>query len=162
MMNEQKNINEQLLRDWAEMKKLQRPEYWAKMNRKVQEVVRRRRRIRFITYAALFILPVLGCCLYFLHVDSNRVSKNSIPALTSISPGEKKAILYTSDGTPVVLTQDTLDITESNGTRILPKITMELLMFPKWGIVWRKSIIHWWFPSGENTMLRFLTGPGFG
>lgn len=118
MMNEQENINEQLLRDWAEMKKLQRPEYWAKMNRKVQEVVRRRRRIRFITYAALFILPVLGCCLYFLHVDSNRVSKNSIPALTSISPGEKKAILYTSDGTPVVLTQDTLDITESNGTRI--------------------------------------------
>lgn len=131
MVDEQENIDEQLLRDWAEMKKLQGPEYWKEMNRKAQKIIRRRRRIRLMRYAAIFILPVLGCCFYFLYVDSNRVSKKSVLTLSTISPGEKKATLYMSNGESVILTEDTLHVTESNGTRIFTQSNCGITYVPQ-------------------------------
>lgn len=68
MMNEQKNINEQLLRDWAEMKKLQRPEYWAKMNRKVQEDCPTKTTDSFYNLCS----PIYTACIGMLPLFSTR------------------------------------------------------------------------------------------
>ena len=60
MPNEPKNIDEKIIRDWVEMKKLQHPKYWTKMKDKLEIVIRRKRRIQRISYAAIFMLPIVA------------------------------------------------------------------------------------------------------
>ena len=45
MPNEQENIDEQIIRDWVEMKKLQHPGYWTQMKDKLQIAIRRKHKI---------------------------------------------------------------------------------------------------------------------
>ena len=42
MPNEQENIDEQIIRDWVEMKKLQHPGYWTQMKDKLQIAIRQK------------------------------------------------------------------------------------------------------------------------
>ncbi len=117
MPNEPKNIDEKIIRDWVEMKKLQHPKYWTKMKDKLEIVIRRKRRIQRISYAAIFMLPIVAGGLYLL-LDTSSLSPTE-QTLAKVLPGDKKAILYTSDGSSLVLSGDTLSLTEVNGTRIL-------------------------------------------
>ena len=73
MPNEQENIDEKIIRDWVEMKKLQHPRYWAKMKDRLETVIRQKRRIRRIRYAAIFMLPIVAGGLYLL-LDTPRHS----------------------------------------------------------------------------------------
>ena len=118
MLDEQGKIDEKLLRDWAKMKKLQHPKYWAEMKDKVQKSVRKRRRMDFMRYAAIFVLLVAGCSIYFLINDKEEVTSLKSLALSSIHPGERKATLHMSNGNAVVLSMDSLFLTESDGTNI--------------------------------------------
>ncbi|MBC5620277.1 FecR family protein [Butyricimonas hominis] len=119
MPNEQENIDEQIIRDWVEMKKLQHPGYWTQMKDKLQIAIRRKHKIRIVKYAAIFMLPILACGLYLLLDNPHHTPPRTEQTLAKILPGDKKAILYTSDGSSLVLSEDTLSLTEINGTRIL-------------------------------------------
>lgn len=118
MPENQNNIDDQLLRDWAEMKKLQHPKYWMRMKHRLEITIQRKRKIRIARYAALFMLPILGGGLYFLLNGTHPTSPQVEQTLAKILPGEKKATLYTSDGSSLVLSGDTLSLIEINGTQI--------------------------------------------
>ena len=96
MPENQNNIDDQLLRDWAEMKKLQHPKYWMRMKHRLEITIQRKRKIRIARYAALFMLPILGGGLYFLLNGTHPTSPQVEQTLAKILPGEKKATLYTS------------------------------------------------------------------
>lgn len=118
MPENQNNIDDQLIRDWAEMKKLQHPKYWMRMKHRLEITVQRKRKIRIARYAALFMLPILGSGLYFLLKDFHSTSPQAEQTLAKILPGDKKAVLYTSNGNSLVLSGDTLSLIEMNGTQI--------------------------------------------
>lgn len=118
MWDEQEKIDENLLRDWAEMKKLQHPKYWVEMKNKIQKSMRKRRRVYFMRYAAIFVLLMAGCSIYFLINDREEVLSLERSTLAHIKPGERKATLHMSNGNAVVLSMDSLFLTESDGTNI--------------------------------------------
>lgn len=118
MPENQNNIDDQLIRDWAEMKKLQHPKYWMRMKHRLEITMQRKRKIRIARYAALFMLPILGSGLYFLLKDFHSTSPQAEQTLAKILPGDKKAVLYTSNGNSLVLSGDTLSLIEMNGTQI--------------------------------------------
>lgn len=131
MPNEPENIDEKIIRDWVAMKKLQHPRYWAKMKDRLEIVIRRKRRIRRMSYAAIFMLPIVAFGLYLLQDNPHHSLPPTERTLAKVLPGDRKAILYTSDGSSLVLSGDTLSLTEVNGTRILSRKNEGIVYTPR-------------------------------
>ena len=118
MPNEQENKDEQIIQEWIEIKKLQHPKYWMQMKDKLQIVIHQKRKIRIIKCVAIFTLPVLACGFYLLQNNLYHTPLRTEQILAKILPGDKKAILHTSNGNSLVLSGDTFSLTEINGTQI--------------------------------------------
>lgn len=131
MLDEQEKIDEKLLQDWVEMKKLQHPKYWAEMKNKIQISIRKRRHVYFMRYAAIFILLVMGCGFYLLIGGNEDAEVQNTLALSNVLPGKKKATLHMSNGNVVILSMDSLSLTELNGTSIVTNSGSGIVYHPQ-------------------------------
>jgi transmembrane sensor len=110
-ISDQKNIN-----DLSELYELRSSKHWARMQARIQQSKRRLVIKRLSKIAAIIALPImLAVGLYYIA----NPTKENIAANEVIQPGGRKAILEFSNGERVDLGQNTSQVFEKDGAKLL-------------------------------------------
>lgn len=127
--DEYAHVKKELLRMRVMRMRANRERIWNRVQENLQRDARRQRLLRVTRYAAIFILPLSLCLLFWLHQEKELAPVNVATVGTMDSTGIRKAYLVLEGGVKIELSAPRLDTIRQEDGQPLAVDTLGKLMY---------------------------------